>query len=75
MSQDAQDQIDPATLKVEFAEGCFDDFDGTQEELDEFVKEIQRLIHSGEFLENAQPLPPDEALALEAMLANKGVRQ
>jgi hypothetical protein len=27
--------------KVEFAPGCFDDFDGTQEELDALVKEIE----------------------------------
>ena len=27
--------------KVEFASGCFDDFDGTQEELDALVKEIE----------------------------------
>ncbi len=27
--------------KVEFAPGCFDDFEGTQEELDALVKEIE----------------------------------
>ena len=30
--------------KVEFAPGCFDNFEGTQEELDEFVKEIQDMF-------------------------------
>jgi hypothetical protein len=28
-------------LKVEFAPGCFDNFDGTQEELDGLMAEIQ----------------------------------
>ena len=28
-------------IKVHFEEGCFDHFEGTQEELDELVKEIQ----------------------------------
>lgn len=31
-------------LKVEFAPGCFDHFDGTQEELDELVAEIQKMF-------------------------------
>ena len=35
-------------LKVEFAPGCFDSFEGTQEELDELMTEIQRLVDSGE---------------------------
>jgi hypothetical protein len=31
-------------IKVEFAPGCFDNFDGTQEELDELVAEIQNMF-------------------------------
>ena len=37
-------------IKIEFAPGCFDNFDGTQEELDEFLAEIARMVESGEFL-------------------------
>jgi hypothetical protein len=40
-------------LKIEFAPGCFDDFEGTQEELDELIKEITRMAESGELLENS----------------------
>lgn len=40
-------------IKVEFAPGCFNDFDGTQEELDDLVAEIQRMADSGELFENA----------------------
>lgn len=31
-------------MKIEFAPGCFDNFEGTQEELDELVKEIQNMF-------------------------------
>jgi hypothetical protein len=47
-------------ISVEFAPGCFDNFEGTQEELDALVQEIQRLAESGELQENATPLDPDE---------------
>jgi hypothetical protein len=33
-------------LKVEFAPGCFDNFDGTQEELDGLMAEIQSTFAS-----------------------------
>jgi hypothetical protein len=34
--------------KIEFAPGCFDNFEGTQEELNELMAEIQRMFESGE---------------------------
>jgi len=43
----------PKATKIEFAPGCFDNFDGTQEELDELVAEIQRIFESGELEENS----------------------
>jgi hypothetical protein len=43
-------------IKVIFAPGAFDDFDGTQEELDAMVAEIQRLAESGEIEELSQPM-------------------
>jgi hypothetical protein len=47
-------------MKIEFAPGCFDQFDGTQEELDEMVAEIQRMFDSGEFEENSRLLTDDD---------------
>jgi hypothetical protein len=47
-------------MKIEFAPGCFDQFDGTQEELDEMVAEIQRMFDSGEFEENSRLLTEDD---------------
>lgn len=47
-------------LKVEFAPGCFDNFDGTQDELQELIAEIHRQVQSGEFFENAEPATEEE---------------
>ncbi len=47
-------------LKVVFAPGCFDDFDGDQAELDELIAEINRLVDSGEIFEKAQPVDFDD---------------
>ena len=47
-------------LKVIFDPGCFDNFDGTQAELDEFVKQIQEFAESGLLFENSVELTDDE---------------
>lgn len=47
-------------IKVEFAPGCFNDFEGTQEELDELVSEIHRMAETGELFENAHELDFEE---------------
>jgi NTP pyrophosphatase (non-canonical NTP hydrolase) len=47
-------------IKIEFAPGCFDNFEGTQEELDELISEIKQMVENGEFLENSKPLDFDE---------------
>lgn len=41
-------------IKVEFAPGCFDDFEGTQEQLDELVAEIYKMAETGELLEGSE---------------------
>jgi hypothetical protein len=51
---------DRKELKVVFAPGCFDTFEGSQEELDELMAEIGRLITTGELFEQATPLNLDE---------------
>lgn len=45
--------------EIIFAPGCFDDFDGTQEELDELVAELNRMVESGELFELATPIDFD----------------
>lgn len=54
--------MDNKEYKIEFAPGCFDSFEGTQEELDELIASITASIKSGEFLEKLQPFEDDEDL-------------
>jgi hypothetical protein len=49
-------------IKIEFAPGAFDNFDGTQEELDELVAEITRMAESGEMLEKSQRVDIEELI-------------
>jgi hypothetical protein len=58
-------------LKIEFAPGCFDNFDGTQEELDELVAEIQRMAETGELFEKSNPLDIDEMIDEEPEVAER----
>jgi hypothetical protein len=51
--------MDMKDTKIVFAEGCFDNFEGTQEELDELIAEIQRLVDTGEIFERSVPLDLD----------------
>jgi hypothetical protein len=51
-------------MKIEFAPGCFDSFEGTQEELDALQAEIMRMFESGEIEAQAVELDID-ALAEE----------
>ena len=62
--------------KVEFAEGCFDSFEGTQEELAEFVAEIQNRALNGTLFDGARELNPEEVKELGMDIEiNKEVRQ
>ncbi len=47
-------------LKIEFAPGAFDNFDGTQEELDGLIAEIQRMITDGSILENSREITDED---------------
>lgn len=58
-------------LKVVFMPGCFDDFEGSQEELDELISEINRLAESGELEEAAVPVDLDEYDLLDETPTNK----
>ncbi|HET8688517.1 MAG TPA: hypothetical protein VFM18_18040 [Methanosarcina sp.] len=58
-------------LKIVFAPGCFDDFEGTQEDLDAMQAEIMQLFESGEFLEKSTPIDFDELFNEDPELAEK----
>ena len=49
-------------VHITFAPGAFDNFDGTQEELDGLIAEIQRMAESGELDEMSVPLDSDDIL-------------
>ena len=46
-------------LKIEFAPGCFDSFDGTQEELDSLIAQLTQQVESGELMEKSTPVDWD----------------
>lgn len=43
-------------LTVTFAEGCFDNFDGTQEELQELIAHLHQAAQDGTLMKDAVPL-------------------
>jgi hypothetical protein len=49
-------------ITVEFAPGAFDNFDGTQEELDQLVAEITKIAETGELFERSRPVDLDEMI-------------
>ena len=51
------------TMEVIFVPGCFDDFEGTQEELDMFVEMIQTMAKDGSLLENSIIIAEDDNTA------------
>lgn len=65
------------TKKIElvFAEGCFDGFDGTQEELAEMIADIRNMAESGTLLENSMPVSEEDEAELIKLMAQKQVRQ
>ena len=48
-------------VKIEFVPGAFDQFEGTQQELDAFIAELQRMAESGELEEQSVSLDDEEA--------------
>ena len=49
-------------LEVVFAPGCFDNFEGTQEELEALIQEIKEMAASGKLFEEAVPLDIEDLL-------------
>lgn len=52
-------------LKVIFDPGCFNSFEGTQAELDEFVKQIQEFAESGLLFENSVEMTDEDIEELD----------
>lgn len=61
--------------KIVFAEGCFDDFEGTQEELAELIAHIRNMVADGTLFENSSPVDDEEAEEVMKLIEQKGKRQ
>jgi len=55
-----RDELDQEEMQLEFAPGCFDDFEGTQEELDQLIEQIKDMFAQGKFLTESRPLTDEE---------------
>jgi hypothetical protein len=62
-------------LKLKFAEGCFDNFDGTQEELQALIADLHQQLEAGTLFENAVPVTDEEERIYLDKLENKILRQ
>jgi Mg/Co/Ni transporter MgtE len=47
-------------MEIVFAPGCFDSFEGTQEELDELIAQIQKMAETGELFEKSNTIDVDQ---------------
>lgn len=61
--------------KIIFAPGCFDNFDGTEEELAAMLADIHQMVENGTLMDNAKRLTPEEEEELKQILDAKGPRQ
>lgn len=51
---------DEKEMKIEIAPGALDDFEGSQEELEEFLAELEAMVADGTLIEHSQPVDLDE---------------
>ena len=50
-------------LKVEIVPGAFDNFEGTQEELQDLLAQIHQMAEDGTLFENSTPVSDEDAAA------------
>jgi hypothetical protein len=62
-------------LEIVFAPGAFDNFEGTQEELDELVAGLKQMMEDGTLFENSKEVSPEEAEIVWQRLSNIKDRQ
>lgn len=61
--------------EIIFAPGCFDNFEGTQEELQELIAQVHQMLNDGTLLENSERVDPEEEAEIYEMLRKKEQRQ
>lgn len=65
MSDQSNDNDKDKEIKVTFMPGCFDSFEGTQEEIDELVAQIRKMAVSGKLAEEAVPIKEEDLELLD----------
>ena len=61
-------------VKLVFEPGCFDDFDGTQEELDEAVAMIQKMFEDGIAEAESTEVDVEELMETDPEVAEKIIK-
>jgi len=61
-------------VKLVFEPGCFDDFDGTQEELDEAVAMIQQMFEDGIAEAESKEVDLEELMETDPEVAEKIIK-
>lgn len=51
---------DKKNIEIVFAPGCFDNFEGTQEELNELVANIHQMIENGTIEEHSRQITAED---------------
>ncbi len=67
--------MDGKKPEIVFAPGCFDDFDGTQEELQDLIAHLHQMVEDGSLFTEATPVPDDEADKIMLRIERKQNRQ
>ena len=62
-------------LKVVFAPGCFDNFDGTEEELAAMLADIHQMAADGTLMDHATPIDIDDDAEFIELMQKKVPRQ
>ena len=62
-------------LKVEIVPGAFDNFEGTQEELQDLLAQIHQMAEDGTLFENSSPVSDEEAEAAWQRIEEAAKRQ
>ena len=61
--------------KIIFAPGCFDNFDGTPEELAAMLADIHQMAENGTLMENSTPLSEEDEAEFLRLMSEKVPRQ
>ena len=54
------EDFNPEEMQLEFVPGCFDDFEGSQEDLDALVEHIKEMFAAGKFLTEGRELTDED---------------